>query len=254
MYGNRSSEVSINFVTCHDGFTMYDLVSYNEKHNEDNGEDNRDGANDNNSWNCGTEGMTDDPEIQALRLRQMKNMYTILLTSRGVPMLLSGDEFANTQYGNNNAYCQDSDISYLDWSSLQKNKPLWEYVRELIRLRKAHPVLRDSGYNFGHNGTGYPELSFHGLHPWDLNESEASLTFAYMYAEDNEKYKTDQASFIYVAVNAHWEEHEYELPIIPEHMRWHIALRSDSTDEEKTCSEVNSLRLSPRSTAVLIAY
>ena len=254
MYGNRSSEVSINFVTCHDGFTMYDLVSYNEKHNEDNGEDNRDGANDNNSWNCGTEGMTDDPEIQALRLRQMKNMYTILLTSRGVPMLLSGDEFANTQYGNNNAYCQDSDISYLDWSSLQKNKPLWEYVRELIRLRKAHPVLRDSGYNFGHNGTGYPELSFHGLHPWNLNESEASLTFAYMYAEDNEKYKTDQASFIYVAVNAHWEEHEYELPIIPEHMRWHIALRSDSTDEEKTCSEVNSLRLSPRSTAVLIAY
>ena len=116
----KGPPVSVNYVTCHDGFTLYDLVSYNEKHNEANGEDNRDGCNENDSWNCGQEGPTGDPEILDLRFRQMKNMLTLLLVSRGAPMLLSGDEFANTQYGNNNAYCQDNEVSWLDWNLLSK--------------------------------------------------------------------------------------------------------------------------------------
>ena len=137
MYGGRSPSASINFITCHDGFTLYDLFSYNDKHNEANGEDNRDGCSCNDSWNCGVEGETDNAQIKALRMRQMKNALTIVLTSRGIPMMLSGDEFANTQFGNNNAYCQDNEISWLDWNDLDKNKELFGYTKALIALRRV---------------------------------------------------------------------------------------------------------------------
>ena len=251
MYGSRSSAASINFVTCHDGFTLYDLVSYNEKHNEANGEDNRDGCSDNRSWNCGEEGETEDAGINALRLRQMKNLLTILLTSRGIPMLLSGDEFANTQWGNNNAYCQDNEISWLDWSFLDKNRELFEYVRSLIALRKEHPVLHSDSYGCGNNGTGYPELSFHGTRAWDIDEDSPGLCFMYMYAEDHEICKTERDCFILIAVNAHWEEHVYELPRLPEGMEWEIRLRSDRapSDCDKGCEPV----LGPRSSAVFLS-
>ena len=258
MYGTRSAAASINFVTCHDGFTMYDLVSYNDKHNEANGEDNRDGTDSNDSWNCGVEGDTSDPEILDLRFRQMKNMMTILLTSRGIPMLLSGDEFANTQYGNNNAYCQDNEISYLDWSLLDKdrNKDLFEYVKRLIAFRRSHPVLMGSKFNFGENGTGYPELSFHSLMPWEFDENAHDLAFAYMFAEDHEKYGTRKDAFIYVAVNAHWESHTFELPIIPKDKKWYLAFRSSdiSTDvgKEYKIKDQSHIDLGPRTTAILI--
>ena len=255
MYSGRTSEASVNFVTCHDGFTLYDLVSYNEKHNEANGEDNRDGCNDNDSWNCGAEGETWDPEIQALRRRQMKNMMTLLLTSRGVPMLFSGDEFANTQYGNNNAYCQDNEISYLDWSKLEKEKDLFEYVQNLIRFRKAHPVLRGKDFDFRHNGTGYPELSFHGLTPWQLDEEAPTLIFACLFAEDHRKYGLEEDCFIYIAYNAHWEEHDYTLPVIPAGMRWHLAFASAGFSAppgmEPLLDEAGWIRLGPRSCKVL---
>ncbi|MBO4375091.1 MAG: glycogen debranching protein GlgX [Lachnospiraceae bacterium] len=257
MYGSRGPEASINFITCHDGFTLFDLVSYNEKHNEANGEDNRDGCNDNDSWNCGTEGETDDREINELRFRQMKNMMTILLTSRGVPMLLSGDEFANTQWGNNNAYCQDNEISWLDWDLLRKNKDLFDYVKMLVAFRNAHPVLRAGDYDLGNNGTGYPELSFHSTEPWNLDENAASLAFAYMYAEDHNKYKTKKDCFIYVAVNAHWEDHRFSLPVISENMKWSIVFASAAAlkitpGKEKACRE-SSVDIPARSTAVIIA-
>ena len=258
MYGTRSAAASINFVTCHDGFTMYDLVSYNDKHNEANGEDNRDGTDSNDSWNCGVEGDTSDPEILDLRFRQMKNMMTILLTSRGIPMLLSGDEFANTQYGNNNAYCQDNEISYLDWSLLDKdrNKDLFDYVRRLIAFRRSHPVLMGSKFNFGENGTGYPELSFHSLMPWAFDENAHDLAFAYMFAEDHEKYGTKKDAFIYMAVNAHWEAHTFELPIIPKDKKWYLAFRSSdiSTDvgKEYKIKDQSHIDLGPRTTAILI--
>nr|MCR5109093.1 glycogen debranching protein GlgX [Lachnospiraceae bacterium] len=258
MYGSRSSNASINFITCHDGFTLYDLVSYNDKHNEKNGEDNRDGCNENYSWNCGYEGETDDPEILSLRIRQMKNMLTILLTSRGIPMLLSGDEFANTQWGNNNAYCQDNEISWLDWSRLSEHKDLFDHTRRLIAFKKAHPVLKVSKYIFDKNSTGYPEFSFHGLEPWELDENAPALCFAYMYAEDHVKFKTEKDSYIYVAVNAHWEEHSFKLPIIPKDYFWHLAFDSNgfSADpgEEKKTEDQTYLVLGARSTVILIAY
>ena len=256
LYGFRGPKASVNFVTCHDGFTLYDLVSYNEKHNEANGEENRDGCNDNESWNCGIEGETDDVEINKLRFRQMKNILTILLTSRGIPMLLSGDEFANTQWGNNNAYCQDNEISWLDWSFLKKNKDIHDYVKSLIAFRKAHPVLRANSFDFAHNGTGYPELSFHSLTPWELQENEDTLTFAYLYAEDHNKYDTEQDAFIYVAVNAHWEEHRFSLPVLPEGFQWRLAFEAygvwSEPGEEKILNDQTGINLGPRTTAVLI--
>ncbi len=220
LYAGRGPISSINFVTCHDGFTMYDLVSYNEKHNEANGEGNRDGCNDNLSWNCGQEGETRAQEVLDLRFRQMKNMLTLLLTSRGIPMLLSGDEFANTQYGNNNAYCQDNEVSWLDWSRLTENRDLFEYVKKLIAFRKKHPVLRARTFDTGHNGTGYPELSFHGLTPWEYDWNTNTLTVACLWAEDHQKYGTPEDAFLYLAVNAHWEDHSFRLPVIPEGFEW----------------------------------
>ena len=249
----RGPSASINFVTCHDGFTLNDLVSYNEKHNWDNGEDNRDGSNDNLSWNCGAEGDTDDPAINALRLRQMKNMLTVLLTSRGIPMLLAGDEFANTQYGNNNAYCQDNEVSWLDWRQLEKHRALYECVRQLIALRKAHPVLRSDSYDFSHNRTGYPELSFHGTLAWQLDEHAPGLSFAYMYAEDHVKYGTAEDAFIYVAVNTYWEAQRYTLPALPQGYRWKPAIApQEGTDVSRLTNGPCSLELCPRSTAVLV--
>ena len=253
LYQHRGPSASINFVTCHDGFTLYDLVSYNEKHNRDNGEDNRDGSNDNHSWNCGAEGETDDPEINALRLRQMKNMLAVLLTSRGIPMLLSGDEFANTQYGNNNAYCQDNEISWLDWGRLKTHGELFEYVRQLIAFRKAHPVLRADNYDFSQNRTGYPELSFHGTLAWNIDEHAPGLSFAYMYAEDHVKYGTAQDAFIYVAVNAYWEAQRYTLPTLPPGYRWQPAIALPESPKISPPENGPSvLPLGPRSTAVLI--
>jgi isoamylase len=140
---SRRPVASVNFVTAHDGFTLQDLVSYNHKHNDANGEDNRDGSDDNRSWNCGAEGPTDDKGILALRARQKRNFLTTLLLSQGVPMLLAGDEMGRTQQGNNNAYCQDNEISWVDWAvRAEDDQELLDYVTALIRLRAEHPVFR----------------------------------------------------------------------------------------------------------------
>ena len=256
MYRNRGPAASVNYITCHDGFTLYDLVSYNEKHNECNGEGNRDGTDDNYSWNCGVEGPTDDPVVNALRLRQMKNMLTLLLTSRGIPMLLSGDEFANSQHGNNNAYCQDNEISWLDWSHLDKHKDLFDYVRRLIAFRKAHPVLSAPSYDFSPNGTGYPEFSLHGTRAWHIDEHSPGHCFAYLYAEDHLEHGTEEDAFIYVAVNAHWEEHRFSLPVLPASFVWHLAFEaygvSSDPGKESPCGDFSGITLGPRTTAVLV--
>jgi glycogen operon protein len=260
LYDERNAASSINFVTCHDGFTLFDLVSYNEKHNEMNGEDNRDGCNDNDSWNCGAEGSTQDPQINDLRMRQMKNMLTILLTSRGVPMLLSGDEFANTQYGNNNAYCQDNEISWLNWERLAEYQDLFGYVKKLNGFRMEHPVLRAEKFDYDRNKTGYPELSFHGTKPWELDMSASNLVFAYLFAEDHEKYGTKKDAFLYIAVNAHWEPHEYQLPVLPEKMKWYreaytgeaYADGESGTARENEPEDLHSVTLMARSCMILV--
>ncbi len=255
MYGDRGAAASVNFVTCHDGFTLSDLVSYNEKHNDENGENGRDGCNDNDSWNCGAEGETSDKEIINLRHRQMKNMLTILLTSRGIPMILSGDEFGNTQFGNNNAYCQDNEISWLDWSYIEKNEDIFEYTKRLIAFRRKHPVLRANEFDFGLNSTGYPELSFHGTKAWSIDEGSSTLSFAYMFVEDGVKYKTSKDEFIYIAVNAYWEEVTFELPIIPDGFKWYMVFEAYGYCNEgrgQLLSDQNSVSLGPRTTLVLV--
>jgi isoamylase len=160
---------SINFITCHDGFTLRDLVSYNHKHNEANGEDNRDGTNDNLSWNCGIEGETNDPAVVALRRRQAKNFIAILMISRGVPMLLAGDEIWRTQHGNNNAWCQDNELSWFDWSLVETERDMLEFVRGIIALRRRHPSLVHNAFFTGRPAPGrdIPDITWHGIR---LNE------------------------------------------------------------------------------------
>jgi isoamylase len=165
----RLPENSINFVTCHDGFTLHDLVSYNYKHNEDNGEDNRDGTNDNLSWNCGFEGETDDPAVIALRRRQAKNFIAILMISRGIPMLLAGDEVLRTQHGNNNTWCQNNEISWFDWRLVETERDMLEFVRGMIALRRRHPNLTSDAFYTGKPipGRNVPDIVWHGVR---LNE------------------------------------------------------------------------------------
>jgi isoamylase len=156
----RKPFASINYVTCHDGFTLRDLVSYEQRHNEANLEGNEDGTTDNRSWNCGVEGETDDPEVNALRDRQVRNFLATLLLSHGVPMLLAGDEIRRTQAGNNNAYCQDNEISWLDWELDERAQELHAFTRRLIALRRAHPVFRRPTFLTGkeHEDSGAPDI------------------------------------------------------------------------------------------------
>ena len=182
---------SVNFVTCHDGFTMYDLVSYNRKHNQANGEDNRDGSDINYSWNCGVEGDTDDPEILALRRRQVKNFMALLMLSQGVPMILSGDEVLRTQQGNNNCYCQDNELSWFDWDLVQENGDILRFAREIIAFRKRHPALRRKYFLTGEwkNRRGVQDIVWHGVkpgsRPWDDPESRF-IAFTMGGMEDDE--------------------------------------------------------------------
>lgn len=217
----RGGNASINFLTCHDGFTLYDLYSYNQKHNEANGWGNTDGADDNNSWNCGVEGETDDPAILALRKRLMKNACAILLCSRGTPMFLSGDEFADTRYGNNNPYCQDNLISWLDWSLLKKNKDLFDFFQYMIQFRKNHPVIRK---DLEPSYLGVPAMSTHGFTPDETNFSGDSHVVCVRFAGYNEA--TQKEDLVYLAVNSGWFPVTLTLPELPEHYKWKVAVNT----------------------------
>jgi glycogen operon protein len=223
-WGGRGTCASINFITFHDGFTLMDLVSYDGKHNEANGENNNDGGDDNFSWNCGWEGPTEAEGINFLRRKQIKNAVAMLLVSQGVPMILAGDEIGNTQWGNNNAYCQDSDISWMDWSLLEKNQELFHFFRKMIAFRHAHPALRNRYHfqNKDYKGSGYPDISWHGLEPWNADFSESSLCIAFMLDGAHAKGGFVSDNTIYVGINMHWEPHYFGLPGLPEGVRWHV--------------------------------
>ena len=217
----RGGNASINFLTCHDGFTLHDLYSYNQKHNEANGWGNTDGADDNNSWNCGVEGETDDPAILALRKQLMKNACAVLLCSRGTPMFLSGDEFADTRYGNNNPYCQDNLISWLDWSLLKKNKDLFDFFQYMILFRKDHPVIRK---DLEPSYLGVPAMSTHGPTPDETNFSGDSHVVCVRFAGYNEA--TQKEDLVYLAVNSGWFPVTLTLPELPEHYKWKVAVNT----------------------------
>ncbi len=211
----RGKNASINFLDCHDGFTLYDMYAYSEKHNDANGWDNTDGANDNNSWNCGIEGETDDEEIIELRKKLCRNAFAALMLSRGTPMFYAGDEFLNTQFGNNNAYCQDNEISWLDWTLLKKNRDMYEFTKHMIEFRKRHAVIRkDSNPCSLH----FPFMSIHSHIPWDEDICDDRRVLGVMYAGRNSKGGKDD--IVFVAINAHWENQEIELPDLLGKWKW----------------------------------
>jgi glycogen operon protein len=222
LYGRRGATASVNFITCHDGFTLQDLVSYNHKHNEANSEGNRDGADDNNSWNCGVEGPSDDPAVNRLRRRQVKNALAMLLVSQGVPMLLMGDEVGRTQGGNNNAYCQDNDVSWLDWRLLGANADIFAFVKHCLAFRKAHPVLRNAGAVGCPPGGVGPSISWHGVRAWDADWSGHCRSLAFMLSGGPSRDGSGAAASIYTVMNMHWEGHLFELPALPTGGRWHV--------------------------------
>jgi glycogen operon protein len=211
---------SVNFVTCHDGFTLNDLVSYNDKHNEANGEGNRDGANDNNSWNCGCEGATDDPAVEALRERQIKNFAALLMLSRGVPMIVAGDEVRRTQKGNNNAYCQDNEISWFDWRLVEKNRGLLRFWKMLIAARGQFPHFRTGRvgrfFTGEKNERGLPDIAWHGtqLNKAGWNDPNARC-LAYTLGG------FDGAPDMHAMFNMYWEALDFEVPAVPGR-RWYL--------------------------------
>ena len=230
LYGGFSSDYTgsydgynscVNFLTCHDGFTLYDLYSYNEKHNEGNGWDNTDGSNDNRSWNCGCEGETDDPEVLGLRYRMIRNACAVLMCSRGTPMFLAGDEFGNTQYGNNNSYCQDNEISWLDWNLLKKNHDLFEFFKYMIHFRQAHPVI---SRKLPDAVCGMAPIRAHAANAESTDLPEGARTIAISFAGyDREKGQDD---VIYVALNTYWEEVPITLPKLANRGTWHLAVNT----------------------------
>ena len=242
----------VNFLTCHDGFTLYDLYAYNDKHNEANGWNNTDGANDNRSWNCGAEGETDDPEVLSLRRRMIRNACAVLMCSRGTPMFLAGDEFGNTKFGNNNSYCQDNITSWLDWRMLEKNKDLFEFFKFMIAFRKKHPVIHKQ---LPTSVCGMDPIHTHNLNAEETDIPRDARTFCVSFAGyDKEKGKDD---LIYVAVNTFWEDVTITLPNLHGRGAWHLSVNTYGDGNGQYCypegQEVRidrSFVMRPRSVAV----
>jgi glycogen operon protein len=242
LYRWRGPSSSVNFITCHDGFTLADLFTYNEKHNEANGEDNRDGTNENFSWNCGVEGPTDDEQINALRRRQMKNAIAVLMVSQGVPMLLMGDEVGRTQHGNNNAYCHDNEWNWLDWSLMDRNADMLTFTRRCIAFRAAHPLLRKQDYLTGEDqvGSGYPDISWHGVRAWHPDWSDTSHSLAFLLCGKHAaRGGLPPDNYLYVVINMYWESLMFDLPELPsrehvweERMKWHIFINTGANAPE----------------------
>lgn len=222
----RGSNASVNFITCHDGFTLYDLYAYNYKHNEANGWNNTDGTNDNFSWNCGEEGETDNPEVNKLRRRMVKNACTVLMMSRGIPMFFAGDEFMNTSFGNNNAYCQDNITSWLDWNLLEKNRDMFEFFKRVIGFRKKNSVIRRNGKFCS---LGFPPVSTHGILPFENKFDNETRFIGVMFAGRKEN-ETAEDEIIYMAINTYWEAVTFTLPDVSAKYGWMKVI--DTMNEE----------------------
>lgn len=225
MRKNPNQQAVVNYISNTDGFTLMDLVSYDVKHNDANGEQSMDGTEYNYSWNCGWEGPTRKKQIARLRLRQIKNALIFLMLSQGVPMLLAGDEFGNTQQGNNNAYCQDNEIGWVTWNKQVMNQRIMAFTKKLIALRKEHPVFhpKDELRGVDYIACGCPDISFHGTKPWYPDLSNYSRVVGVMlygkYAPLS--VRTSDKSF-YLAYNMHWEKHKFELPVLPKNKKWKV--------------------------------
>lgn len=250
---------SVNFITAHDGFTMWDLVSYNEKHNILNGENNRDGTNDNYSYNHGYEGDTKDEKINILRKKQIKNFITILMVSQGVPMIFMGDEFCNTQYGNNNAYCHDNEISWLDWDRLNDFKDIYEFYKKIINFRKNHPSLRREHFFTGkdYTGDGFADITWHGITPYNPDFGKDSRSLAFLISgKDYEVKELTEDTDIYIALNSYHEALEFKIPEI-KNKSWYRVVdtsKNDSNDFLDNPEKIDNIyKVEPKSSIILIA-
>lgn len=261
----RKPTASVNFLTCHDGFTLRDLYSYNDKHNLANGEENRDGANDNYCWNCGVEGETDDPAINSLRFRLQRNAMALLFLSQGVPMLSMGDELGRTQMGNNNAYCHDEEWNWLDWTHEKEGGSaagLKRFVSLMADFRRRHSQLHRSEFFTGKDtqGCGYPDIGWHGVKPREPDWGAQSRSLAFMIAGDRSCESGPEADFIYVAFNMWHEALSFGLPKLPSGMRWRLVVDTGrpSPDDfleqgsEQLVTDQSMVTLTNRSVLVLI--
>jgi isoamylase len=261
LYPGRGPIATINFITAHDGFTLMDLVSYNEKCNEANCEAGDSGTNDNNSWNCGIEGPTDNPAVNALRHRQIRNAIAMLLVSQGIPMILMGDEIGRTQQGNNNAYCQDTEISWMNWQLKEQNAELFEFFKACIAFRLRHPVLRN-GYFLreeDYNERGCADLTWHGMKVGKPNWASNSHRLAFMLCGDYAKGGLATDDHIYVAMNMHWKDAVFELPPLAEGMNWHVFVNTGDkqqtfypVDQEPRLNDQSKILLGARSVVILV--
>jgi isoamylase len=257
LYWYRGPTASLNFITCHDGFTLRDMVSYNGKHNEANGEWNNDGGDDNHSWNCGWEGESTDPAVNALRYRQMKNAASLLFLSRGVPMLLMGDEVGRSQGGNNNGYCHDNPLSWMNWNAVQKESDLFRFFSKLLQFRHDHPVLRGSRF-FEHRdyvGSGNPDMAFHGTQLYQPDWGGQCLAYRLCG-----KHATPQDNDLYVAINMFWDGLPFQVPAPPRGANWRMAINTSMPSPEDIFDrdggpqvDANEIIVGGRSIVVLVA-
>ena len=242
---NPSDVHVINYLTAYEGFTLNDLVSYDYKHNDTNGEDNKDGSNYNYSWNCGIEGATRKKAVQKLRMKQMKNAMVLLLLSQGTPMILAGDEFCNTQLGNNNAYCQDNEVTWLNWKQTKQSQEMLSFVKELITLRKAHPILHkeEELRIMDYAACGYPDLSYHGDSAWypklDTHIRHVGVMLCGKYARID---RMTEDAFFFIAYNMHWEPHHFGLPKLPKGMSWQFCFATEEELGQDTFAKALALK------------
>ncbi len=253
LYKQPDEKASIHYISNHGTFTLYDLVSYDRKHNEDNGEQNRDGENYNYSWNCGEEGPSKKKRVLTLRMRQIKNALCMLFCGQAVPMLYAGDEWCNSQKGNNNPYCQDNPVGWVNWNQTKFNKEIFEFTKQLIAFRKAHPILhmRRPMEMSDYHAYGLPDLSFHGNTPWYGDFNPVNRHFGLLYCGQYAQLENKPAdNDIYLAWNLYWEAQGFELPSPTEQGEWKIAA---ATDQGAEITENRSLMVPPRSVVILIS-
>ena len=260
---NLEKSAVINYMAGTNGFTLADMVSYNEKHNEANGERGKDGPEENDSWNCGAEGPTRKRKVLELRKKQMKNAVLMLFFSQGTPMLLAGDEFGNSQFGNNNPYCQDNEITWLNWNQQKSNAEFYRFVKASIAFRKAHPVFHQVKPLLGMDslGCGQPDISCHGMKAWqpDFSDSCHQLSIMYCGEYGHKKDGTRDEDFLLI-YNMHWEPHSFALPKLPKGRRWHLVVdtgRKESENfrengNEPMLEEQMTYEAEPRSIVVLM--
>jgi glycogen operon protein len=264
LYGEdgRSAYNSVNFITCHDGFTLYDLVSYNGKHNEANGEANQDGSNENHSWNCGVEGETGDREVVRLRKQMVKNYACCLLFASGTPMILGGDEFLRTQRGNNNAYCQDNAISWFNWDDVARNKDTMSFFKKAIAFTRRYTILQRRKFSLGHDldANNIPDLSWFGPDLQPPNWLDPELRLVCLRLDGGEEQSEVGRYFLYVILNADYHMQAVKIPPPPQETLWYRVVDTSLPAGEDFLETGNEILLdptdeylaNPRSTVVLL--